>query len=203
MSPLPMWNRMSASDRRAITIGATVLAPFILFFAVIKPYRASIIDLHDRAASERALLAREEGLIQIGPSLPQMAKDAGERAQRANMRLVSGANRALEEAQLTEYLERTASLSRVLLQESRGTEPPRGTDTTGVVRPMRLAIKGESDLKGVLTYVQRIESSPLLLHIAELSMEPVTEKTTQDAQEGVIKFALVLEAYTSGKGVKQ
>jgi hypothetical protein len=189
------WARMSASDRRAITLGVLVLAPFILYFGIVRPYRASLSELRSRADSERALLAREEGLLAIGPTLPRLADAARERAQRGDMRLVRGANRALEEAELTSYLERTAALSRVLLQESRGIEPPRGTDTTGVVRPIRLAVRGESDLKGVLTYLQRLEASPLLLHIAELSMEPVQPNKTPDAQNGVVKFALVLEAY--------
>jgi hypothetical protein len=187
--------RMNPRNRRALTMGAVVLAPFVLFFGVVKPYRESMSELHDRTVSERALLAREEGIIAMGPSLPRLASAAGERAKRADMRLVRGANRALEEAELTAYLERTASFSRVLLQESRGVEPPRGADTTGVVRPIRLAVRGESDLKGVLTFVQRIEASPLLMHIAELSMEPVLTKTSSDTQDGVIKFALVLEAY--------
>jgi hypothetical protein len=188
---------MPASDRRAITLGALVLAPFVLFFGVVRPYRASLGELRNRIDSERALLAREEGLLALAPTLPGLAQAAAERARRADQRLVRGENRALEEAALTSYLERTALMSRVLLQEARGIEPPRGTDTTGAVRPVRLAVRGESDLKGVLTYIQRIEASPLLLRVAELSMEPVKEKSGPDVQEGVIKFAFVLEAYAS------
>jgi hypothetical protein len=191
--------RMPARDRRAVTLGVLVLAPFILFFAVVRPYRASMSDLRDRTDRERSLLAREEGLLLMAKTLPAQADAATQRAKRADMRLVRGANRALEEAELTSYLETTASMSRVLLQEARGVDPPRGTDTTGVVRPVRLAVRGESDLKGVLTYIQRIEASPLLLRVAELSMEPVAAKTT-DAQAGAIKFAFVLEAYAPSTG---
>ena len=187
--------RMPSRDRRAVSLGLIILAPFILYLLVVRPYRESLSDIRDRIDTERRLLAREEGILALGPSLPRLAEAASERAKRADLRLVRGANRALEEAELTNYLERTASLSRVLLQESRGIEPPRGTDTTGVVRPIRLAVRGESDLKGVLTYIQRIEASPLLLHIAELSMEPVKTRTSSEEQDGVIKFAFVLEAY--------
>lgn len=189
------WARMPARDRRAISTGLLVLAPFVLFFGIVRPYRTSLAELHRRADSERALLAREEGLLALGPSLPRLAEAARERAKRGDMRLVRGANRALEEAELTSYLERTAALSRVLLQESRGIEPPRGTDTMGVVRSIRLAVRGESDLTGALTYLQRLEASPLLLHIAEISMEPVPSKGTPDVQAGSVKFAFVLEAY--------
>jgi hypothetical protein len=194
-SVIDSFERMNPRSRRALTTGLIVLAPFLLFYLVVEPYRTSLADLRDRTGNERALLAREEGILAMGPSLPRLASAASDRAKRADMRLVRGANRALEEAELTAYLERTASFSRVLLQESRGVEPPRGTDTTGVVRPIRLAVRGESDLKGVLTFVQRVEASPLLLHIAEMSVEPVTTKTSSDTQDGVIKFALVLEAY--------
>ncbi len=187
--------RMPARDRRALTMGMLVLAPVILFFAAVRPYRASMTELRDRTASQRSLLAREEGLLANAATLPGLAAAATRRADRADMRLVRGENRALEEAELTTYLERTALMSRVLLQEVRGLEAPRGADTTGIIRPLRLAVRGESDLKGVLTLIQRIEASPLLLRIAELSMEPVAAKASADTQPGAIKFALVLEAY--------
>jgi hypothetical protein len=125
---------------------------------------------------------------------------------RAELRLVRAPNAPLGEAEVTGYLQDIAGLSRVLLQEMRGLEPDRDAPRPEGVRPVRLAVRGESDLQGVMTFLHRVEESPLLLRVVELSIEPVVERPRprrRDDDEpieptvtGVVQFALVVEAYT-------
>src|SRR5690606_26661563 len=164
-------------DRRAVIIGLAVLLPALLWMAVVRPYMASRAELNERIAAERALLEREEALVAAAPELPVLVEQATERAQQSSQRLVRAANMPLAEAEVTRYLENVAQLSRVLLQEVRSVDPPRGEeDEDDYVRPLRLALRAESDLEGVLTFLQRVETSPLLLHVAELSIEPSAQR---------------------------
>jgi hypothetical protein len=186
-------------DRRAVMLGLAVLLPALLYTAALRPYRAALGELRERSAAERALLQREEALLAAGAGLPGRVDELRGRAHLASLRLVRAANVPLAEAEVTGFLEEIATLSRVLLQEMRGIEPRRGeVPAAGALRPIRLALRGESDLEGVLTFLQRVESSPLLLRIAELSMEPRYEGGARGAERrptGVVAFTLVVDAF--------
>jgi hypothetical protein len=189
----------SPRDRRAVLLGALALLPALLWIAAVRPYRAALEDVRARTAVERALLEREEALI-AGAAGTAGYEAMQETAQRAALRLVSAANVPLAEAQVTGFLEELALLSRVLLQELRGVEPRRGETYDGTLQPIRLSVRGESDLEGVMTFLQRIEHSPLLMRVSELALEPQYEGSARAGDRrmtGVVGFALVLEAYAS------
>jgi hypothetical protein len=190
---------MNARDRRAIMLGLAVLVPALLFVAVVRPYRAALSDIRDRTASELALLQREEALLAMAESLPDNVHAMEDRARRTTNRLVRAANVPLAEAEITSMLETIASLSRVLLQEMGGVDIPRrssNVDSTSAIRALRLSVRGESDLEGVLTFLQRIESNPLLLRIVELTIEPNYEGDRDErVATGVVQFTMAVEAY--------
>jgi hypothetical protein len=194
---------MTDRDRRALRIGALALVPALLWAGVVRPYRALLEDVRDRTVSERALLERELGILGQAVTLPAALVHATEDAERAELRLVHASNIALAEAELTTYLEGIALLSRVLLQELRGVEPGRGEAALPELRPIRLAIRGESDLEGVITFLSRVERSPLLLRVTGVSMEPEVEARQQNGRAagappqltGVVKFGMIIEAY--------
>lgn len=173
---LVRWDTLSDRDRRALIIGLLLLLPALLFFGVFTPYREALASVNDRIVAERALLERETALIEAAHELPEALDAAAARAQRSAGRLIEGQNRVLAEAELTVFLERIASSSKVLLQELRGI-----SDTTwngpAAVRPVRLAIRGESDLQGVATFLRQLEASPVLTRVAELSIEPAPPPT--------------------------
>jgi hypothetical protein len=191
--------RLAPRDRRAVLLGMLALLPALLYIAAVRPYRAALEDVRERAAAERSLLEREEALVAGAAAGPGM-ESLHSTAQQAALRLVSAANVPLAEAEVTTFLEELALLSRVLLQELRGVEPRRGETFTGTLRPIRLSVRGESDLEGIMTFLQRIENSPLLMRINELAIEPQYVGSARGADRratGVVGFALVLEAYAS------
>jgi hypothetical protein len=206
------FGRMSNRDRRAILLGLAVLAPAFLWIAAVRPYRETLAETRAVLDTERALLAREEALLAAAPMLPAALATAEEAVARAELRLVRAPNAPLGEAEVTSYLQDMAGLSRVLLQEMRGLEPDPDAAPPEDVAAFRLAVRGESDLQGVMTFLHRVEESPLLLRIVEVSMEPVIERprtsrrrndddddenqSNEPIVTGVVEFALVVEAYT-------
>jgi len=169
---LVRWDTLSSRDQRALLLGLALIVPALLFFGAVRPYRAAMSGLRDRIETERGLLERERALIAAADQLPEALQAAAARSQRSAGRLIRSPDRILAEAELTVFLERVASSSKVLLQELRGI-----ADTTWTgppeVRPVRLAIRGESDLEGVATFLRHLESSPVLMRVAELSLQPI------------------------------
>lgn len=204
---LDAFARLSYRDRRAIAVGLLIVVPAALWLFAVKPYRAALAGVRERIAAERALLEREEALLAAAPALPARLDEAALAAERAETGLVRAANAPLAEAELTEYLENMAGLSRVLLQEIRGDAPdPRAEPEPLDLQRIRLSVQGESDLEGVMTFLHRVENSPLLLRTVALSIEPVMERQTQRRRDddappapprptGVMRFALVVEGF--------
>jgi hypothetical protein len=197
---------LDARDRRAVVIGLIVLVPALLYTGAVRPYRSALQEVRDRTTTERALLAREEALLASAATLPHTVEAASTRAHAASTRLVRASNMPLAEAELTGLLESVAALSRVLLQEMRAVEPRTraADDVAPSLRVLRLAVRGESDLEGVLTFLQRIENNPLLLRVVELSLEPVYEGSARAGDRrntGVIQFAITIEAFAPAEEI--
>lgn len=201
-------DRLSPRDRRAILLGLAVLAPALLWAAVIRPYRAALADVKDRIAAERALLAREEALLANANVLPEVILDAAQGARRAEQRLVRAPSLALAETELTDHIERLAEASRVLLEDIRSIQPERTEQPPPGLGLIRIGINGESDLNGVAKFLQRIEQGQYLLNVRELQIEPVMERPRPTGSRGrreaprepqptgVVQFSITLEAYT-------
>jgi hypothetical protein len=211
IGPLRRLNALSAlspRDRRAILIGLAISAPVLLYVGAVKPYFNTLNETRDRIAAERTLLERELELKGAKAQLPVALEAATKGLQRGEDHLVKAANPALAESRMTDLLEDLANMTRVLLQEVRSVPPQRGqTDPPGL-QTLRLAIRGESDLEGVLRYMQHIEENPLLMHIRELSLDLAPPAPPQRAQRGrparpplnadagVIQFTFVVEGFT-------
>ncbi|MGH7467663.1 MAG: hypothetical protein ACRENP_06705 [Longimicrobiales bacterium] len=206
MWPARVLDSLSDRDRRAIRIGLLILLPAMGYVAAFKPYRAALLDTRDRVAAERKLLERELALLADKDSLPISLATAHSSVKRAESRLVKAANLTSAENRVTELLEQIAELSRVLLQEVRSVAPDRDEKSPAGMQLLRLAVRGESDLEGVVTYLQRIEQSPLLLRVRELTIEnappPRLEprgragsRPTRRPQLGVMRFTVLVEAF--------
>ena len=209
---------LPARDRRALTLGAAVLVPMLLWVGVVRPYRNVLAEFDDRLAAEQALLERERGVMGEVPTLPLRLEEARTELERWNGRFVQSANPALAEAEVTSMLESVARESRVLLQEVGAlTLPPEVTAPKGLV-PFRLSVRGESDFEGVLRFLHGVEQNPVLLRIVGLSIEPVPVVFgggggggrggnqgrggggggPPPVQPGAMTFVVIVEAYVPG-----
>ena len=191
------WDRflpnMAVRDRRAILLGLVVLAPVLLWIAAVRPYRAALAGLHDRAETERSLFAREQHLLSNAAALPDSLAVAMLQAERADSRLVYAPNEPLAETAITTHLEGIARRSRVLLKDIGGLNSRPDPGLPPAVQPIRLSVRGESDLVGVLAFLQQIEEGSLLLSIEELSIQPVPDP---GENPGAVEFSFAIEGYS-------
>ncbi len=198
---------MADRDRRALILGALLLVPGLVWMLGVRPWRASVADLQDRIAVEQDLLQRERALLESRVQLRASLAAATGEAGSAGRRLVSASNQPLAETAVAEALEDAALDSRVLLLELRTvsfraeTEPPPGTTA------FRLAVSGEGDFRGFLTFLRTVETHPLLLRVAGVTVDPVIDDDDGDDGEGisgVVEFGMVVEGYArlpEGAGV--
>lgn len=199
------FDRMSPRDRRALGLGAALLTPVLLWSMAVRPYLAALEDVEARIEAERGRLEREEALLAAAPRLPEALEHATEAARSAESRLIKAANQALAEAELISYLTLVASTNHLLLQEARAVEST-GEAPAGLA-PVQLALRGESNLEGVLEFLHAIEQSPLLLRVVGLSIEPAPPAQSTGGgrggnqpqprnRTGVLQLNLLIEAYT-------
>jgi hypothetical protein len=199
-----LLNGLTPRDRRAILVGLAVLVPVAAYVFGVKPFRAALGDVRDRVEAEQNLLSRELSLVQAAPSLPGEIQRAEADAAVFEAQLVQAESGELAESHLTGFLESSASRSRVLLEEIRSGELGRGEEPPPGLVVVRLHLRGESDLEGVLTFLDEIEKSPFLLRIGGLALEPEMARPESNADEegrsraaptGVVDFQLIVDGF--------
>ena len=198
-----LLNGLAPRDRRALLIGLGILLPVGAYVLGVKPYRAALEDVRDRVQAERELLARELELLEAGPGMPERMREVQAEAEVHEERLVRAASGVLAEAALTGLLEASALQSRVLLEEIRGGELGRGESPPPGLAVVRLHLRGESDLEGVMNFLDRLEKSPLLLRIRGLALEPETARAESDDDgergpslpTGVVEFQMIVDGF--------
>jgi type II secretory pathway component PulM len=202
-----MFDRLSDRDRRALLMGVAVIVPVLLWVGAVRPWRNALADVRERIVAERSLLAREQALIANSSDMSDQIRAAAGGAERALRRLVDAPNVTAAEAEVTDYIESSASKSRVLLEEIRGVVPGRHETRPEGIQPIRLAVRGQSDLNGVANLLRRIEEGTMLLRVNELSIQPSVQRTTaadsrsntttaRSTPTGYISFTMTVEAYT-------
>ena len=199
-----IFGTLNPRDRRAILMGLGILIPAAGYVLAWKPYRASLEDVRDRVIAEQELLNRELEVMETSGSLPQKIQQARAEADGHEEKLVRAASGVLAEAELTDFLESSAFRSRVLLEEIRGGEFGRGEEPPPGLSVVRLHLRGESDLEGVLTFLDEIEKSHLLVRIRGLALEPEVARPVSDddgggsrtaVPTGVVEFQLIVDGF--------
>ena len=199
-----LLNGLTPRDRRAILFGLGILLPAAAYVLGWKPYRAALEDVKDRVSVEQELLARELAVLESSGSLPEEIRRARAEAEVHEDKLVRAVSGVLAEAELTDLLESAAFRSRVLLEEIRGGELGRGEEPPPGLSVVRLHLRGESDLEGVLTFLDEIERSRLLIRIRGLALEPEVARPESDNEEsgnraavptGLIEFQLIVDGF--------
>lgn len=200
---------LAPRDRRAIFLGLAVMLPMVIYLLGVRPYRAALASVHERVQAERELLTRELALLQSASDLPEAINDAEEAADRVEDRMLQAPSAVLAEGELTEFLEASAYRSRVLLEEIRSGELARGEEPPPGLSVIRLHLRGESDLQGVLTFLGEIERSHLLVRVRGLALEPEVARPESDEENqgsreavptGVVTFQLILDGYSYPEG---
>jgi hypothetical protein len=158
---------LSAKDKRTLTIGALLLIPALLWRFGVVPYRASLDDMRDRLTTERDALSRERGAVltaQRNPALQRMTDSA---LHVMEPRLFEGTDDVIASSGLAAYVGDVARGRHVWVQDA-ATRP--ATSTTAGVRTLHVEIRGESDLRGILTFLDALEHGDKLVRIERLDV---------------------------------
>jgi len=200
-----LMNGLAARDRRAILLGVGILLPAVAHVLGVRPYRNSLEGVRDRVMAEQEVLSRELALLEAAQTLPEELQRAEAEAAVFEDRMVRAVSGVLAEAELSDYLEESAFRSRVLLEEIRGGELGRGEEPPAGLSVVRLHLRGESDLEGVLTFLDEIEKSVLFLRVRGLALEPEVSRPSSDDEidnnnveplpTGVVGFQLIVDGF--------
>ena len=195
---------LTARDRRALTFGAMILVPVLIWVGAARPYLRALEMWTERLEIERGLLVRERSLLAEAPTIPPRIRAVSRTLEELDERFVAAPNQALAEAEVSALMEQLARESRVLLQEARSVAlQARDGEAPGRLLPIRLSLRGESDFEGLLNFLNRLEQDPLLLRIVGISVDRVEGATAasggntapDEVQPGTVTFVMIVEAY--------
>jgi hypothetical protein len=170
---------MTSRDRRALTLGAAILVPALIFIWGVKPYFATLRDSRDLLASEQATLSRELAAVAAARANPDLQRVADSAMRAVDPRLFEGRDDVMATAELASYLGAVAEDHDVWLQNA-ATRPT--TVIEGGVRRLRVEIRAESDLQGVLSFLRALERGNKLLRVERLD---ISRTLTLDADDGI------------------
>jgi hypothetical protein len=184
-----MAYQMKESERRTVMIGAIIALPILFFTYGVKPVWASLTDKREQLELERTTLVRERAAIAAAQKNPQLQQIADSLMKTARERLFSGSDDVMASAELGSYIGEVASQNHFLL-----TSATTGavSKTKSVVRTLSEDIRGESDLQGILEFVQALERGPKLVRITKIDLS----RATRDVDDiETIVFAATISAY--------
>lgn len=179
-----MFRNLAPRDRRALFLGLAATVPILGYAFLVRPYRGAMADVRERVVVERDLLSRELSLLATAPGLPDSMDRAREETREMEARLLQAPSLVLAEAELTDFVESTALRNQVLLEEIRSGELARGEEPPPGLQVVRLHVRGESDLEGILDFLAELEESRLILRIRGLALDPVVARSGGGENEG-------------------
>ena len=174
---------MNTRDRRALFLGLIVLGPALGYIWGVKPLLASFSRTRDQIFEQRQLLGQEKAAVAAAQRNPGLKRVADSAMTAMGTRLFEGRDDMRASAELISHVNEVAQRSDVLLQ-SNATRP---TDLVNGIRALRVEIRGESDLRGVLTFLQSLESGEKLLRVERLD---ISRSMAAPEVEGVEPVAL-------------
>jgi hypothetical protein len=157
---------MSSRDRRALVWGLAILLPALAYIWGVKPLLASLGDTRRQVVEQRRLLSNEEAAVAAARRNPDMQRVADSAMHAMAPRLFEGRDDAMATAELLSHLGEVARRSNVLLQSA----ATRATTLSEGVRTLHVEIRGESDLTGLLAFLQSLEGGEKLIRVERLDV---------------------------------
>jgi hypothetical protein len=155
----------------------------------VKPYRAALADVQQQLSVERDAFARERAAVSAAKRNPLMQHLADSAMQAMAPRLFAGRDDVMASAEVATYLGEVARASHVWLQEA-STRPP--TALEGGVRALHVELRGESDLRGILTMVRSLERGGKFIRIERLDISTQPGRPDQPGTETLALSASIV-----------
>ena len=180
---------MSASDRRALFLGALVVVPSLFFVFGVKPYMAALADIQQQLGTERDAFARERAAVAAAKRNPQLQHVADSAMHAMSPRLFAGRDDVMASAEVATYLGEVARASHVWLQDA-STKP--ATPADGGVRTLHVEIRGESDLRGILEFLKSLETGSKFIRVQRLDISTQPGRSDQPGTENLALSASIV-----------
>jgi len=180
---------MAARDRRALLLGAAILLPALLFVWGVRPLLATLRNNRDLLVSEQGTLAREMAALDAARANPDLHRVADSAMRAVAPRLFQGRDSVMATAELVSHLSMVAADHDVWLQNA-VTRP--STVDEGGVRRLRVEIRAESDLQGVLSFLTALERGDKLVRVERVDIARVLALDTDDGVEPVTVAATIV-----------
>lgn len=184
------FGNLTPSERRTVTIGGSILLASALFVWGVRPFVDSLSAAKERLRIERETLARERAAVAQARTNPMLQQRADSAMALTTPRLFSGRDDVMASADLVAYLGDISRKARVLLQDA-ATRP--SSVTASGVRTLRVDIRAESDLQGILTLLQTLEWGDKLIKVERIDLSRLPNASDDDRTE-----TLSLSATISG-----
>lgn len=179
---------MNSRDRRALMLGLMILGPALAYIWGVKPMLASFSRTRDQIFEQRQLLAQEKAAVAAARQNPDLKRVADSAMNAMSPRLFEGRDDVMASAELVSHINDVAQESSVLLQ-SAATRP---TEVVNGIRTLRVEIRGESDLRGVLTFLQNVETGSKLLRVDRLDVSRSMAATEVEGVEPLAVAATII-----------
>lgn len=159
--------RLSARDRKALSLGAVVLISGILLTRGLPSWRSALVQAQDEAALEQRALADARALIKVLPALRDSLEQRRGRLDALTPRLIKEANAHVAVARL-EAVVSAAAASAGIVVSSLGLR----ADSSGARALRRPQVHGEArgDASGLLQFLLLLELGPPLVRVPTLTI---------------------------------
>jgi hypothetical protein len=198
---------MGSRDKRAVMLGLAILVPSLAFIWGVKPLRQALADTHDRIATERDALSREQSAVAEATRDPARKALADSALVAARSRVFSGANDIAAGASLVSYLGDVAKRTHVWLASATTRPNPTAaragatvasaagaSGATGAaavrvvaplpegVRALRVELRAETDFQGILEFLDALERGGKLVTIERLDIAKTLRAGDEDRE---------------------
>jgi hypothetical protein len=175
---------MSSRDRRAMFWGLGILLPALAYIWGVKPLLASLGEARRQVVEQRQLLSNEEAAVAAARRNPDVQRLADSAMRAMAPRLFEGRDDVMATAELVSHLGEVARQSNVLLQSA----TTRATTLSDGVRTLHVEIRGESDLTGVLAFLQSLEGGEKLIRVERMD---ISKSLAAAEEKGIEPLAIV------------
>ena len=183
---MSVLDSLSTRDLRALLAGAGIVVVALAFVAVRRGGEPG--GVKEAVRTERAALARERGLVLQAGAFASALTAERERMNELSPRLFRGEDALAAASAVETYVLDAAERSRVAVRQSESRDAgPAGEGLTS----LQVDLRGESDLRGLLSLVRALDSGARLVRVEGLSIE----RTAGGAPGGAETLDFVLTAF--------
>jgi hypothetical protein len=173
--------KLSDKDRRTVTIAGVLLVAVVGYLKGVKPYATAYADASSQLSTTRDSLTREQIEVRAAQQNPQRQHHLDSAMDVMGKRLFVGKDSVAASDDLEQYIRLLAREAHVHVTQSR-TE---GTTTLATgVRTLRLGFTAQSDLQGIIAFLDSLDHGDHLVCVEKMTMAILTSvDTSKGVQE--------------------